>query len=148
MSTDTGFVPGSITEVMTATLLVQCVERGLVDFDARVTMFLPELRLAAPAHAEQLRARRRLKHTNGIDGNFFWPDSFFWTDSVKGRDALRAMLFEPGARLNLSPDEIPTFGGVTRDLSQEPLHGPVPHAVDQGPGGADDRLLPAARRPA
>ena len=99
MTEDTGYLAGSITKVMTATLMLQCVERGQVDLDECVTTYLPELTLAPPAKVGELRVRNLLNHTNGIDGDLFWPDQ------VKGRDALKyyveelrrcSMLFDPG----------------------------------------------------
>src|SRR5437762_10441149 len=42
MTEDTGYLCGSITKMFTATLLLQCVERGLVDLDERVATYLPE----------------------------------------------------------------------------------------------------------
>src|SRR5438105_784669 len=40
MTEDTGYLVGSITKVLTATLVLQCVERGQVDLDERVTSYL------------------------------------------------------------------------------------------------------------
>src|SRR5215470_5115789 len=42
MCDDTGFLFGSITKVMTATLVHQQVERGSIDLDERVITYLPE----------------------------------------------------------------------------------------------------------
>src|SRR5579864_3700776 len=57
MREDTGFLFGSVTKVLTTTLVLQQVERGVVDLDARVVTYLPEFTLATPAAAEQLRVR-------------------------------------------------------------------------------------------
>ncbi|HLK37730.1 MAG TPA: serine hydrolase domain-containing protein [Polyangiaceae bacterium] len=104
MTEDTGFLAGSITKPMTATLMHQCVERGLVDLDERVRNYLPELAFAPPSNVERLRVRHLLCHTGGIDGDF-------WPDRVAGRDALRhyvhelrrfPLLFEPGEFVSYS----------------------------------------------
>src|SRR5689334_2807345 len=82
---DTGFLFGSVSKLMTAPLVLQQVERGVVDLDERVTAYLPELALATPGAAEQIRVRHLLSHTNGIDADLFFPDA-------KGPGALRVFL--------------------------------------------------------
>src|SRR5262245_44632863 len=85
MRDDTGFLFGSITKVMTTTLVLQQVERGVVDLDQRVMTYLPEFKLTTPGAAEAMRVRHLLTHTNGIDADLFFPDA-------RGRDALKAFL--------------------------------------------------------
>ena len=75
MRDDTGFLFGSVTKVLTTTLVLQQVERGLVDLDERVITYLPEFKLATPAAAEEIRVRNLLNHTNGIDADLFFPDA-------------------------------------------------------------------------
>ncbi|MGE0553586.1 MAG: serine hydrolase domain-containing protein [Gemmatimonadales bacterium] len=91
MTEDTGFLIGSITKVLTSTLLMRCVERGQVDLEERVTKYLPQLKLLEPAKVDELRVRNLVNHTNGIDGDLFFPDGGC------GRDALRHYLVELGA---------------------------------------------------
>ncbi|WP_067801511.1 serine hydrolase domain-containing protein [Nocardia beijingensis] len=105
MRADTGFLFGSVTKVLTTTLVLQQVERGLLDLDAPVTRYLPRFALTAPGSAEQILVRHLISHTNGIDADLFFPDA-------KGRDALRiyvdglasdcGVLFEPGEQLSYS----------------------------------------------
>ena len=105
MHEDTGFLLGSITKVLTATLVMQQVERGAIDLDARVVDYLPELALAPPAAADRIRVRHLLTHTNGIDADLFCPDA-------RGPDALAAFvaglahhcgaLFAPGEYISYS----------------------------------------------
>jgi CubicO group peptidase (beta-lactamase class C family) len=85
MLEDTGFLFGSVTKLLTATLVLQQVERGVVDLDERVIRYVPEFRLAPPAAAEEIRVRNLLTHTNGIDADLFFPDA-------SGRGALKAFL--------------------------------------------------------
>ncbi len=136
MTEDTGFLAGSITKVMTATLMLQCVERGEVDLDERVTAYLPELQLAPPANVGALRVRHLLNHTNGIDADLFWPDE------VTGRDALKyfvgelrrcATLFDPGEYVSYSNAGMLVAGRVLEvvtgrtyhDLLERRLYAPV-----------------------
>ena len=85
MRDDTGFLIGSVTKVLTATLMLQQVERGAVDLDERVVTYLPEFRLTAPGAAEEILVRNLLNHTNGIDADLFCPDG-------AGPDALRVLV--------------------------------------------------------
>jgi CubicO group peptidase (beta-lactamase class C family) len=105
MREDTGFLFGSVTKVLTTTLVLRQVDRGLVDLDMPVVTYLPEFALAAPHAADKILVRHLISHTNGIDADLFFPDA-------KGRDALKSYvdalarscgaLFEPGERLSYS----------------------------------------------
>jgi dipeptidyl aminopeptidase/acylaminoacyl peptidase/CubicO group peptidase (beta-lactamase class C family)/SAM-dependent methyltransferase len=72
---DTLFQIGSNTKVYTATLVMQLVDQGLVDLDAPVRRYLPELRLADEDAAAVITVRHLLTHTSGIDGDYFGPDN-------------------------------------------------------------------------
>jgi CubicO group peptidase (beta-lactamase class C family) len=85
MREDTGFLFGSVTKVLTTTLVLQQAERGAVDLDERVVTYLPEFTLTTPAAAEEIRVRNLLSHTNGIDADLFFVDA-------KGRGALKIFL--------------------------------------------------------
>ncbi|MEV0028993.1 serine hydrolase domain-containing protein [Nocardia sp. NPDC050793] len=105
MLEDTGFLFGSVTKVLTTTLVLQQVERGLLDLDMPVVKYLPEFALAAPGTTDEILVRHLISHTNGIDADLFFPDA-------KGRDALKiyvdglassgGTLFEPGEQLSYS----------------------------------------------
>ncbi len=105
MLEDTGFLFGSVTKVLTTTLVLQQVDRGLLDLDAPVTKYLPEFALTTPGAADKILVRHLISHTNGIDADLFFPDA-------KGRDALKTYvdglasscgtLFEPGEQLSYS----------------------------------------------
>src|SRR4051812_45954415 len=49
VTTDTRFRPGSITKLLTATLVLQCVDEGLIALDDPVTKHVSGLRLAGGA---------------------------------------------------------------------------------------------------
>ena len=109
MRDDTGFLFGSVTKVLTTTLVLQQVERGVVDLDERVITYLPEFKLTTPAAAEKIRVRNLLTHTNGIDADLFFPDA-------KGRGALKVFLEELGQYCGalFEPDEYISYsnGGM------------------------------------
>jgi CubicO group peptidase (beta-lactamase class C family) len=85
MREDTGFLFGSVTKVLTTTLVLQQVERGTVDLGERVVTYLPEFKLTTPAAVGEIRVRNLVTHTNGIDADLFFPDA-------KGRGALKIFL--------------------------------------------------------
>jgi CubicO group peptidase (beta-lactamase class C family) len=105
MAEDTGFLFGSITKVLTTTLVLQQVERGVIDLDERVVRYVPEFRLAVSGAAEEIRVHHLLSHTNGIDADLYFPDA-------AGRDALKVFvaglgqhcgaLFAPGEYVSYS----------------------------------------------
>ncbi|GAA2319132.1 hypothetical protein GCM10010149_84710 [Nonomuraea roseoviolacea subsp. roseoviolacea] len=105
MREDTGFLFGSVTKVLTTTLVLQQVDRGLLDLDAPVVKYLPDFALTAPGAADRILVRHLISHTNGIDADLYFPDA-------KGRDALKTYvhglastcgtLFEPGEQLSYS----------------------------------------------
>ncbi|MFF5205244.1 serine hydrolase domain-containing protein [Streptosporangium sp. NPDC000396] len=105
MLQDTGFLLGSVTKVLTTTLVLQQVDRGLLDLDSPVVKYLPDFALAVPGAADKILVRHLISHTNGIDADLYFPDD-------KGRDALKAYveglaincgtLFEPGEQLSYS----------------------------------------------
>jgi CubicO group peptidase (beta-lactamase class C family) len=109
MRDDTGFLFGSVTKVLTTTLVLQQVERGLIDLDERVVTYLPELELTTPSAAEEIRVRHLLSHTNGIDADLFLPDA-------RGRDALRVFVEGLGQHCGVlfGPDEYVSYsnGGM------------------------------------
>jgi CubicO group peptidase (beta-lactamase class C family) len=109
MRDDTGFLFGSVTKVLTTTLVLQQVERGAVDLDERVIKYLPDFKLTTPGAAERIRVRHLLSHTNGIDADLFFPDA-------KGRGALKAYLDQLGQYCGtlFEPDEFISYsnGGM------------------------------------
>ncbi|MFG1905667.1 serine hydrolase domain-containing protein [Kribbella sp. NPDC048928] len=104
-TTDTGWLLGSVTKLLTTTALLRLVDAGAVDLDAPVRQYLPEFALADTDAAEVITVRMLLNHTNGIDADDLMPAA------VRGRDATRSYvaelpdfgcLFEPGTGLHYS----------------------------------------------
>jgi CubicO group peptidase (beta-lactamase class C family) len=105
MRDDTGFLFGSVTKLLTTTLVLQQVERGVVDLDERVITYLPEFKLTTTSAAEEIRVRHLLTHTSGIDADLFFPDARGW-DALKAYlEALGRFcgtLFRPGEYVSYS----------------------------------------------
>lgn len=109
MREDTGFLIGSVTKLLTTSLVLQQVERGVVDLDERVITYVPEFRLTTPGAAEKIRVRNLLTHTNGIDADLLLIDA-------KGRDALKVFVEGLGRSCGtlFGPDEYISYsnGGM------------------------------------
>ena len=78
---DTLFQVGSNSKVFTATLVKRLVEAGLLDLDAPVGRYLPDLPLAEPSAAATITLRQLLSHTSGLEGDRF-------EETGEGDDAL------------------------------------------------------------
>jgi CubicO group peptidase (beta-lactamase class C family) len=125
MRDDTGFLFGSVTKVLTTTLVLRQVERGVVDLDERVIKYLPEFKLTTPSAAEEIRVRDLLTHTNGIDADLYCPD-------VKGRSALKVfleglgqhcgVLFGPGEYISYSNGGMIVAGRLLEVLTGTSYH--------------------------
>lgn len=76
---------GSITKVITATVVMILVDKGLIDLDAPVRTYIPELKLADLESAQTVTVRQLLNHTNGMAGDFM-------PDTGMGRDRLERFL--------------------------------------------------------
>jgi CubicO group peptidase (beta-lactamase class C family) len=66
---ETLFQIGSITKVWTATLVMMLVDEGVLDLDAPVVTYLPELKLADADVTKKVTLRDLLSHRSGIGGD-------------------------------------------------------------------------------
>jgi CubicO group peptidase (beta-lactamase class C family) len=140
MREDTGFLFGSVTKVLTTTLVLQQAERGTVDLDERVVTYLPEFKLVTPAAAGQIRVRNLLNHTNGIDADLFFPDA-------RGRDALKifldglgqhcGILFGPGEYISYSNGGMIVAGRLLEAVTGTAYHDLLKREVYATAGMAD-----------
>jgi len=85
VTASTLFQIGSISKTMLATLLMQLVEAGTLDLDTPVKKYIPSLRLADAAVAEQVTTRHLLTHSGGWMGEYFNQYGY-------GNDALDKMV--------------------------------------------------------
>lgn len=104
-TTDTGWLLGSVTKLLTTTALLRLVDQGAVDLDAPARRYIPEFALSDADATDAITVRMLVNHTNGIDADDLMPDG------VRGRDASRSYtshladvgcLFEPGSGLTYS----------------------------------------------
>jgi CubicO group peptidase (beta-lactamase class C family) len=66
---NTGYYNGSNTKAYTALACTLLAQEGVLDLDAPITKYLPELRFQPPLDPAQLTLRRFLSHTSGIEND-------------------------------------------------------------------------------
>lgn len=87
VTADTLFQIGSTTKTITGTIVMQLVEKGLIDLDEPVKTYLPDLRLADKTAEGSVTMRHLLTHTGGWAGDFF-------RETGSGDDALTRYVAE------------------------------------------------------
>jgi CubicO group peptidase (beta-lactamase class C family) len=108
---DTLFVLGSIGKPFTATALMRLVEDGLVELDAPVRRYVPELALPDERAAAEITVMQLLNHTAGLD----WRLS---ADTGEGDDALAAYVAElAGLDLIARPGERASYSQAGFNLA-------------------------------
>ena len=65
----TQFRIGSTTKMLTAAGVLRLVDRGLVDLDAPLSRYVPEVRFAEPGFEDRVTIRDLLQHTSGLPDN-------------------------------------------------------------------------------
>ncbi len=119
---DTVFQIGSITKIWTATLVMQLVDDGLLDLDAPLLDYLPELVIGDMDAAKVLTPRHLLTHTAGFEGDIF-------TDTGRGEDAVEKyvatltdlpQLFAPGETFSYNNTAFVLLGRIVEVLRGQP----------------------------
>ncbi|MBB5631525.1 serine hydrolase domain-containing protein [Sphaerisporangium krabiense] len=112
---DSVFQIGSVTKVLTATLVMGLVAEGLVELDAPVGRYLPGFREAT--------VRQLLCHTAGFEGDVF-------TDTGKGDDCLERyvdlladvpQIFAPGEMFSYNNAGYSVLGRIVEVVRGEPF---------------------------
>jgi CubicO group peptidase (beta-lactamase class C family) len=122
-TTETTLRIGSITKTMTATLVMQLVDQGLVELDADVNTYLTAYQVCGPA-GEELTVRQLLTHTSGL-GNRPGVElgcapgeeptlADFYGPKLVGQEA-------PGNTFAYSNDAFTTLGQLVSDVTGLPL---------------------------
>ncbi|MFI6061057.1 serine hydrolase domain-containing protein [Streptomyces sp. NPDC051286] len=123
VTVDSLFQIGSITKVITATLVMQLVDEGRLDLDVPVRAVLPEFRIADEEATRRITTRHLLSHVAGFEGDIF-------TDTGKGDnclekylDVLREVpqLFGPGAMFSYNNAGYCVLGRIVEVLREEPF---------------------------
>ncbi len=122
-TTDSVFQMGSITKLWTTTLVMQLVDEGKLDLDARIVEMLPAFGLADAEAARAITVRQLLTHTSGIDGDQF-------ADTGRGDDAIARFvarlhgvgcIHPPGARFSYCNAGFVVAGRLVESLRGAPF---------------------------
>ncbi len=110
---NTRFYLGAVSETLTAFALMRLVDDGLVDLDAPVTRYLPDLDFGDPDRADRLTIRHLFTHHSGL------PRSGFFNRRVQEEGRLDHIDFvrEPGATLEASSLDYLVLGMVLEAVS-------------------------------
>ncbi len=120
-STDSYFRIGSITKPMTAALVLQLIDEGLIELDEPVETYIPGW-LDGHEYASEITIRQLMDHTNGLVEYAFDPGFFAQVadrlDEPLAQGELRAFLatreplFEPGTAYSYETGGFYTLGEV------------------------------------
>ncbi|MEJ3652260.1 serine hydrolase domain-containing protein [Actinomycetes bacterium KLBMP 9759] len=124
-TTDSWFQIGSVTKVLTGTLIMQLVDRGALGLDDPVRRHIPGFALADELAAEAVTIRQLLSHTSGIDGDVF-EDLGTDDDSVRRYVEVlagAAQLHTPGAMFSYCNSGFTVLGRIVE------LHHGAPYAT-------------------
>ena len=122
VDTETVFQIGSITKIWTTTLVLQLVDDGLLDIDAPLLDYLPELVIGDMEAAKAITPRHLLTHTAGFEGDIF-------TDTGRGEDAVEKyvatltdlpQLFAPGETFSYNNTAFVLLGRLVEVLRGKP----------------------------
>jgi len=90
------FQIGSITKTFVGTLVMRLVEQGIIELDAPLRAYLPDLQMSVDSVAGRVTMRHLLTHTGGWVGDYF--DDFGYGD-----DALAKMVDKVAELPQLTP---------------------------------------------
>lgn len=136
MTVDTAYLLGSISKVLTTTLLLKYVEAGRIDLEAPITRYLPDLQLKETGAAARITVKQLVNHSNGIDADTLMPNDEYGPGMVKSYiDELDRIgtLFEPGELMHYSNPGFTIAGRIIETLSgktynqtlEEELYAPI-----------------------
>jgi D-alanyl-D-alanine carboxypeptidase len=121
----TSFAIASVSKTFTAALVLALAEDGLIDLDAPVRQYLPELKKVSV----KVKVRHLLDHTSGLRDYFFHAsiDKLLLTRPDRRWDAAAALkyvgkpYFEPGKAWAYSNTNYLVLGMLAESVGKEPL---------------------------
>jgi serine beta-lactamase-like protein LACTB, mitochondrial len=121
-TTGTQFRIGSVSKLLTATVLMRLAQTGAIDLDAPIVRYLPEL----PSHLRELTLRQLAGHTAGV--RHYQGQEFLSTTAYpKLLDAIEifeqdSLVAPPGARYTYSSYGYNLIGAVLEETTGIPFH--------------------------
>ena len=146
---DDFFRVGSITKTMTAALVLQLVDEGLLELDEPVDTYLPGW-LDGHEFASEITVRQLMNHTNGLIEYAFDPAFFaevsdrldqpLESDELFDFLASRDPLFEPGTAYSYETGGFFTLGDVIETVTGNPAAEEMRTRIFE-PAGAENIYL-------
>jgi CubicO group peptidase (beta-lactamase class C family) len=130
VDSNTIFHWASITKTLTAIAVMQLVERGRLSLDARVTDFIPELRLihSAWGTTDSITVGMLLSHSSGLqDATWPWKQGKPWEpfepttwDQLVAMMPYQEVAFQPGSRFSYSNPGFIYLAKIVEQLTGDP----------------------------
>ena len=117
---DALFQIGSITKVLTTSLVMQLVDEGRVELDRPIRHYMPDFLVADEAASAEITVAQLLNHTNGIDGDFF-PRTDTGDKAIEellGMSGSLPFLFDPGTNYSYNNIGFSALGRVIEVIDQ------------------------------
>ncbi len=151
---DTIFQFGSVTKVMTATLLMGLVDEGRLDLQAPVRSIVPNFELPDPDAAEKITVWNLITHTSGLDMGIDAPQQGSWprVDLGDGDDCIDAYLaymadkptvFAPGEDRRYSNAGFVVAGRVVEKILGQTWDAAMRERIFEPAGMTNSVTLPA-----
>jgi len=150
MTTGTVVDIGSTSKQFTATAILLLEQRGELDLDAALSIYLPDV----PAWAGRVTIRQMLHHTSGIpdyvalllDEGFAIEDTTTDADALAALGSVAQLAFEPGSRFEYSNSNYFLLGQVVLAVTGDDLAAFLASEVF-GPLGLDAVMDPTGSIP-
>ena len=154
VTSDTIFQFGSVTKVMTATLLMGLVDEGRLDIHAPVKSIVPNFVLPDSAAAEKITVFHLITHTSGLDMGIDAPQQGSWprVDLGDGDDCIDAYLaymadkptvFAPGETRRYSNAGFVVAGRVAENILGQSWDAAIRERIFEPVGMSNTVTLPA-----
>ncbi|WP_460515624.1 serine hydrolase domain-containing protein [Flindersiella endophytica] len=143
MRRDTIFDMASVTKLFTSIVVMQQVERGLIDLNAPVASYLPEF---AANGKQAVTVRQLLTHTSGLPSWLpLWRD---WPDKAARVKATLEVVpsAPPDTRYTYSDLNLITLGVLAEHVTGEPLEALVGKGITEPLGMRDTGFNPPAAK--
>ena len=122
-TTESVFQIGSVTKVLTASLVMRLVDRGLISLDQSVHEVIEGFQLKDKSVSDRITVKHLLTHTSGIPGDLFFDDSNAFGDHIKhiaDRCSELDFVHEPGAHFSYSNTAFAVAGRVAEAVLSIP----------------------------
>jgi CubicO group peptidase (beta-lactamase class C family) len=122
-TTRTQFAAASLSKGITAIAVMQLVESGAIDLDARVERYLPTFTIA-DSRSSRITVRHLLNHTSGLADSAFPHMTLPQPRSIKQRvDSMRSarLVSEPGSHFNYFDPNYAVLARLVEVVSGQPF---------------------------